>query len=237
MNILRNGGAAVALAHLLIASAASAASPVALTAASPAVKTPAAAVSDGPVEGFGSDLPLPIVLAAIIPTNVSVLIDGVSDATSLKTSWEGGPSWHKSLDDALRPLDLIANYGEPHRVTITTLHLPDPSRIGVAEAAAVQTTPPAPPLPQWQQPDVWHAEIGQDLADVAREWGKRVNVVPVFKGDYTYPVEAPLTFRGNFDEAITKFVKSFSTASPPPLIHHWMDEENNYAVQIILGNP
>lgn len=139
------------------------------------------------------------------------------------TSWRGGDSWHKALEAALAPLDLAATYSG-RGLEIVQIKL-----VGAAAAAA-------PALRPWERAEIWHAEPDRDLQDVAREWGRRVGVTPVFRGDYSYPVEVPLTFRGTFADAMNYLIKAFSTASPPPLIHQWADQDN-FAVQIILGNP
>ena len=99
--------------------------------------------------------------------------------------------------------------------------------------------PPAPPaalMPLWERSDHWRAEPGIELADIARDWGRRVGVTPVIKGDYSYPLESPIAFDGNYRDAMDNLVRSFSTASPPPLIHFWSDGPN-FAVQLLLGSP
>jgi|GEM_PF-4771923 len=100
--------------------------------------------------------------------------------------------------------------------------------IGTNAAAEV----PAP----WERPDQWRADPGVELADIARDWGRRVGITPVIKGDYRYPLESPVAFDGNYRDAMDNLVRSFSTASPPPLIHFWSDGPN-FAVQLLLGSP
>lgn len=211
------GVAAVAL----FASGAHAAQPVALTA--PAA-TPAAAVVDGPVAGYGNRLPMSVVLKSIVPAGFTVHVERDIDQAQLVT-WQGGDSWHHSLETALSALDLVVAYSADH-VEISRIKMPEP---------------PAPPplaLAAWERTQVWNADPnGQDLRDVALAWGRQAGIVPVIKGDYSYPVEAPLHFKGNFRDAMNYLVQAFSTASPPPLIHQWADaDQGNYAVQIILGN-
>ena len=216
---------AEAIALTLYVTRSHAAEPVALTAPAPAAMpllTPLAPSIDGPIAGFGDRLPMSAVLPAVIPGQFSVYVEPGIDEAQL-VSWQGGASWHHALETALAPLDLVVSYSG-NRVEIT--------RIKIAEAPA-----PSPiEVPLWERTQTWYAAPnGQDLRDAATAWGQQCGIEPVFVGDYTYPVEAPLHFKGNCTDAMNYLVRAFSTASPPPIIHQWSDEFN-YAVQIVLGN-
>ncbi len=173
----------------------------------------AQAAADGPIEGFGADLPLPVVLRQILPSGISVVFEHGVDQ-DLTASWRGGASWQAALREAIVPLGLSAQF-EDARVVVASV--------------------PAPAVvPMWLRPDHWVAEPGEDLAQVARLWGARVGITPVIHGIYRYPIEAHLSFDTDFQDAISRLVESFSTAEPRPLLDIWSDGDN-YTVEITQG--
>ncbi len=173
---------------------------------------PAQAMIDGPVDGFGTDLPLSVVAQQIVPPSISVAFGPGVNQQQVVT-WRGGPSWQGTLRDAISPLGLTAAFDE-NRVTVEA---------------------PAPPqVPPWLRPDHWAAEPGQDLAQVVRLWSARVGVTPVIHGIYRYPIESRLAFDTDYQDAISRLVESFSTAEPRPLLDIWADGDN-YTVEITQG--
>jgi type IV pili sensor histidine kinase/response regulator len=61
-------------------------------------------------------------------------------------------------------------------------------------------TPPAPPPPPLP---TWTASVGSTLHKSVAEWCERAKVKLIWKPvDLDYPIEAPLTFKGTFEQAI-----------------------------------
>ncbi|PKU21399.1 hypothetical protein CWS72_27010 [Telmatospirillum siberiense] len=69
---------------------------------------------------------------------------------------------------------------------------------------------------------------------MVRNWGQSIGISPVVHGDYSYPMEAPITIDGDFVEAVSQLTEAFSTAEPRPLVDFWIDGEN-FAVELTLG--
>lgn len=59
------------------------------------------------VQGFGTDLPLEVVIKQLVPPTHQVVVAPGVDQTRA-TSWTGGRAWDHVLADALRPLGLTA---------------------------------------------------------------------------------------------------------------------------------
>ncbi|WP_146002737.1 hypothetical protein [Telmatospirillum siberiense] len=76
-----------------------------------------AIVADGPIDGFGAQMPLDQAVHWIVPPGLSVTFDGVADR-NLHVDWRGGTSWRQTLSDALAPVGLVANF-TPQGVSIT----------------------------------------------------------------------------------------------------------------------
>lgn len=86
--------------------------------------------------------------------------------------------------------------------------------IPAAPVAAVTTvrpvpvpTPPKPPLPTWT------AAVGSTLHQTVAEWCKRAGVRLIWnQEDLDYPIEAPLSFKGTFPEAIDQIFPLYDGA-------------------------
>jgi hypothetical protein len=73
------------------------------------VQAVAGPLADGPVDGFGADLPLSEVVHDIVPAGVKIVYDRKVNQTQL-VSWAGGPSWEGALTAALAPAGLTVTF-------------------------------------------------------------------------------------------------------------------------------
>ncbi|MCS9013401.1 toxin co-regulated pilus biosynthesis Q family protein, partial [Pseudomonas aeruginosa] len=73
--------------------------------------------------------------------------------------------------------------------------------------ATVASTPPDKALPSAEPSrpltQAWSAETGSTLRDTLEAWAKRARwTVRWEPQDLNYPIEAPLTFHGSFEDAV-----------------------------------
>ncbi len=169
-------------------------------------------VADGPVEGFANNMPLEMVIKQIVPPDIPVIY-GPLAKTAQPVNWRGGPSWQQALRDTVAQVAMVSMIEDGH---------------------VVIDLPPSPPPPPWHRQDHWEARVGQTLDQVTIEWGRRVGIKPVIRGTHQIPVDSPLSFDGDFQQALVHLVEAFSTAEPKPLLDIW-EEGDNYAVVITEG--
>lgn len=101
-------------------------------------------------------------------------------------------------------------------------------------ASAVKSTPPtpatvasAPPVkvltptePSRQLTQSWSAETGSTLRDTLEAWAKRARwTVRWEPQDLNYPIEAPLTFHGSFEDAVSELFPLYDAAERPFLVN------------------
>lgn len=101
-------------------------------------------------------------------------------------------------------------------------------------ASAVKSTPPtpatvasAPPVkvlmptePSRQLTQSWSAEMGSTLRDTLEAWAKRARwTVRWEPQDLNYPIEAPLTFHGSFEDAVSELFPLYDAAERPFLVN------------------
>ncbi|RQF52126.1 pilus assembly protein PilL [Pseudomonas aeruginosa] len=101
-------------------------------------------------------------------------------------------------------------------------------------ASAVKSTPPtpatvasAPPVkvltptePSRQLAQSWSAETGSTLRDTLEAWAKRARwTVRWEPQDLNYAIEAPLTFHGSFEDAVSELFPLYDAAERPFLVN------------------
>ncbi|MCO2937783.1 pilus assembly protein PilL [Pseudomonas aeruginosa] len=101
-------------------------------------------------------------------------------------------------------------------------------------ASAVKSTPPTPPTvasappvkvltptePSRPLPQAWSAETGSTLRDTLEAWAKRARwTVRWEPQDLNYPIEAPLTFHGSFEDAVSELFPLYDAAERPFLVN------------------
>lgn len=97
-------------------------------------------------------------------------------------------------------------------------------------ASAVKSTPPTPPTvasappvkvltptePSRPLAQAWSAETGSTLRDTLEAWAKRARwTVRWEPQDLNYPIEAPLTFHGSFEDAVSELFPCMTLPNGP----------------------
>ncbi|HFN5283874.1 TPA: TcpQ domain-containing protein [Pseudomonas aeruginosa] len=93
---------------------------------------------------------------------------------------------------------------------------PTPATVASAPPVKVLTpTEPSRPLAQ-----AWSAETGSTLRDTLEAWAKRARwTVRWEPQDLNYPIEAPLTFHGSFEDAVSELFPLYDAAERPFLVN------------------
>ncbi|MFP9025743.1 toxin co-regulated pilus biosynthesis Q family protein, partial [Pseudomonas aeruginosa] len=87
-----------------------------------------------------------------------------------------------------------------------------------ASAHPVQWVTPAGPSRQLAQS--WSAETGSTLRDTLEAWAKRARWTVRWEPlDLNYPIEAPLTFHGSFEDAVSELFPLYDAAERPFLVN------------------
>jgi hypothetical protein len=157
-----------------------------------AVAPARAAVPDGPVEGFGTDLPLAQAVEGIVPSGLQVVIaKGVDPSTSI--SWDGGPSWKEVLRSALVKAGLV-------------------SKIDDAEVVVDYAPPPA---------QIWDVYDGETVAQTIQRWSRQAGYtpVPIFAAQDRWRLFVSEHFSGSFEEALEWLSKGFSRQPSKPIFY------------------
>lgn len=155
-----------------------------------AFATAQAAVPDGPVEGFGTDLPLGQAIDDIVPSSLNIVISNNVDPATLIT-WEGGKSWKASLKAALTRAGLVAKIGE-------------------AEVVVELAPPPA---------QTWEVFEGETVAQTIQRWSQQAGYtpVPVFAAQDRWRLFVSQHYDGSFEDALEWLSKGFSRQPNKPV--------------------
>lgn len=93
-----------------------------------------------------------------------------------------------------------------------------PTPATVASAPPVKVLTPAEPSRPLAQ--AWSAETGSTLRDTLEAWAKRARwTVRWEPQDLNYPIEAPLTFHGSFEDAVSELFPLYDAAERPFLVN------------------
>jgi type IV pili sensor histidine kinase/response regulator len=69
---------------------------------------------------------------------------------------------------------------------------------------------------------VWHAPTGSTLHKTVAEWAAKEQYTVLWEaGDLDYPIVSPLSFRGNFEEAVTQIFKLYEKAERSFAVQGW----------------
>jgi hypothetical protein len=199
----------------------------------------------GVIQGFASQIPLPLALRQILPAGYSFSIDqDVSMDTSV--SYSGGKSWRETLQEVLAPIGLVGRE-QGTTYTVSRASSPPSSSASLVQAPAAvpidnsaihssplaSIAPPAalsplvarevsaPPAEvssfNISSADSWSAERGDTLHRVLTDWCRRSNVELQWLAEYDYPIEASTHFNGGFEEAVRSLLVGFDGARPQPI--------------------
>ncbi|HHN0605048.1 TPA: TcpQ domain-containing protein, partial [Pseudomonas aeruginosa] len=93
-----------------------------------------------------------------------------------------------------------------------------PTPATVASAPPVKVLTPAEPSRQLAQS--WSAETGSTLRDTLEAWAKHARwTVRWEPQDLNYPIEAPLTFHGSFEDAVSELFPLYDAAERSFLVN------------------
>lgn len=151
-----------------------------------------AAVPDGPVEGFGTDLPLGQAIDDIVPSGLNIVISNAVDPATL-ISWQGGASWRASLKNALSGAGLVA-------------------RISDEEVVVEPLPPPA---------QTWDVFEGETVAETIQRWSQQAGYkpVPIFAAQDRWRLFVSQHFEGSFEQALEWLSKGFSRQPNKPVFY------------------
>ena len=158
-----------------------------------AISAPARSMMvDGPVVGFGDNIPLGQAIDDIVPSGLNITIaHSVDPSTSI--SWEGGGSWQAALKAALGRVGLS-------------------SRIGDSEVVIDLAPPP---------PQDWEVVDGETVAQTISRWSRQAGYTPVpaFAAQERWRLFVSQHYKGTFEEALEWLSKGFSRQPSRPVFY------------------
>ncbi|HHH9232491.1 TPA: TcpQ domain-containing protein [Pseudomonas aeruginosa] len=178
--------------------------------AKPAAPTPAAVAQPSSTEKV-STLESPVVVASVptpAPITTSPAPTKKPESTTVlppaAPAKDGHPSSPPAASAPIKPL-----------ASAVKSMPPTPA---VASAPPVKVLTPAEPSRQLAQS--WSAETGSTLRDTLEAWAKRARwTVRWEPQDLNYPIEAPLTFHGSFEDAVSELFPLYDAAERPFLVN------------------
>ncbi|MGE1491705.1 TcpQ domain-containing protein [Pseudomonas aeruginosa] len=179
--------------------------------AKPAAPTPAAVAQPSSTEKV-STLESPVVVASVptpAPITTSPAPTKKPESTTVfppaAPAKDGHPS---SPPAALAPIKPLASAVKSTPPTPATVASTPPDK-------ALPSAEPSRPLTQ-----AWSAETGSTLRDTLEAWAKRARwTVRWEPQDLNYPIEAPLTFHGSFEDAVSELFPLYDAAERPFLVN------------------
>ncbi|MGI1003523.1 TcpQ domain-containing protein [Pseudomonas aeruginosa] len=179
--------------------------------AKPAAPTPAAVTQPSSTEKV-STLESPVVVASVptpAPITTSPAPTKKPESTTVlppaAPAKDGHPS---SPPGASAPIKLPASAVKPTPPTPASVASTPPDK-------ALPSAEPSRPLTQ-----AWSAETGSTLRDTLEAWAKRARwTVRWEPQDLNYPIEAPLTFHGSFEDAVSELFPLYDAAERPFLVN------------------
>ena len=149
-------------------------------------------VADGPVVGFGNDLPLGQAIDDIVPNGLNIVIASTVDP-SVPISWQGGGSWKAVLKAALRPAGLVPKISESEVV--------------------IDLVPPPP--------QDWQIFEGDTVAQTVSRWSSQAGYTPVptFAAQERWRLFVSQHYEGTFEEALEWLSKGFSRQPSRPVFY------------------
>ncbi len=148
-------------------------------------------------------------------------------------SFQGGRPWRETVREMLIPAGLVMRekgqtiaIGYKTDTTASTLdciplRLLQRNTLSMAPAVtvfpqAVVASHPAPPA-NLSTSDNWTGERGDSLHKVLDGWCRRARVELDWLSEYDYPLEASVTYKGTFEDAVRTMLVGFEDAHPQPI--------------------
>lgn len=163
--------------------------------------------------GFGRDVPLMEALRHIAPVGWTAYLQGdvAGSLDKRKVTWRGGRRWIEVLDIMANEQSLTVNGDWKLRTLYVGLRpaaAPVPLRSATGAGAPARGLAPIPAL--------WTAQRGNTLREAVSEWAKRagwdLDWVPK---DVDYAIIGPLSYEGQFEDAITGIFRAYERAERP----------------------
>ncbi|MCO3960790.1 pilus assembly protein PilL, partial [Pseudomonas aeruginosa] len=175
--------------------------------AKPAAPTPAAVTQPSSTEKV-STLESPVVVASVptpAPITTSPAPTKKPEYTTVLPPAAPAKDGHSSSPPAASaPIKLPASAVKSTPPTPATVASTPPDK-------ALPSAEPSRPLTQ-----AWSAETGSTLRDTLEAWAKRARwTVRWEPQDLNYPIEAPLTFHGSFEDAVSELFPLYDAAERP----------------------
>ncbi|NPX99519.1 pilus assembly protein PilL [Pseudomonas aeruginosa] len=179
--------------------------------AKPAAPTPAAVTQPSSTEKV-STLESPVVVASVptpAPITTSPAPTKKPESTTVLPPAAPAKDGHPSSPPAA---------SAPIKLPASAVKSTPPTPATVASAPPVKVlTPTEPSRPLTQ---AWSAETGSTLRDTLEAWAKRARwTVRWEPQDLNYPIEAPLTFHGSFEDAVSELFPLYDAAERPFLVN------------------
>lgn len=179
--------------------------------AKPAAPTPAAVAQPSSTEKV-STLESPVVVASVptpAPITTSPAPAKKPESTTVLPPAAPAKDGHPSSPPAASaPIKLPASAVKSTPPTPATVASTPPDK-------ALPSAEPSRPLTQ-----AWSAETGSTLRDTLEAWAKRARwTVRWEPQDLNYPIEAPLTFHGSFEDAVYELFPLYDAAERPFLVN------------------
>ena len=149
-------------------------------------------IADGPVIGFGDNIPLGQAIDDIVPSGLNIVIANTVDPAT-PISWEGGGSWKAALKIALGRAGLFPKIGDSDVV--------------------IDLVPPPPQ--DWQVVD------GETVAQTISRWSQQAGYTPVpaFAAQERWRLFVSQHHEGTFEEALEWLSKGFSRQPSRPVFY------------------
>ncbi|HCE7691765.1 TPA: TcpQ domain-containing protein [Pseudomonas aeruginosa] len=179
--------------------------------AKPAAPTPPAVAQPSSTEKV-STLESPIVIASVptpAPITTSHAPAKKPESTTVLPPAAPAKDGHPSSPPAA---------SAPTKPAASAVKSTPPTPASVASAPPVKVLTPAEPSRQLAQS--WSAETGSTLRDTLEAWAKRARWTVRWEPlDLNYPIEAPLTFHGSFEDAVSELFPLYDAAERPFLVN------------------
>lgn len=217
------------------------------------------------VLGFARSVPLAVALRQILPGGYAFSIDQDVDMGTL-VSFQGGKPWRDTLRDTLAPAGLVmreqgqmisVGYATHAAMPVMTAPKPQaPSYQAGAEprnltfTAPVPETALTPPASMELSPNLtvgsdmavtetWSGSRGEHLRKILEDWSRRANVEFDWLSEYDYPLQASVSFSGNFESAVRTLLAGFEGAHPQPVAELHANPNMGQMVLVVRtrGNP
>ncbi len=185
--------------------------------------------ADRAVQGFATDVPLPLALRQIVPADHSFSI-GLEVSPDTLVSYKGGQSWRDTLSAMLRDVGLSwQEQGSLVTVSQTSPAVVKTDPVPVPVPVSISISPSSSPQPSLiiasgpvADPGIldsgdWQAQRGESLRKVLADWCQRAGVELQWLAEYDYPLEASAHFSGGFEEAVRQLLIGFAGAHPQPV--------------------